>query len=134
MGKRHSLCRSGETRNPHYDAWTGIQRAGKDVSAEELSVARYLTSYLLYRKKDYVEAADLAESVALNQPKSAAAQNCAKIALSCHVLQYRDGAPDVRARHQQRAAKLIGFIIETWPNSQLADEAKRFAPLAKQAP
>lgn len=94
-----------------------------DEDRDALGAVRYYLAYLYYSRERYRRAAILAGYVALREPDSLAARECANVALAARQRLYQTTAPDQRTIHSDRIVELAELMITKWPGQPQAESA-----------
>ena len=97
--------------------------AGDGVSAEDLHEVRYMIAYLNYQRKRYMEAAAVAEFVALRFPDAKLAKECANIAMACYWSLYQQASADDKTFETERMIRVAELIASRWPGGSEAEAA-----------
>ena len=90
---------------------------------EDVNVVRYFLCYLLYKDKDYHQAALVGEFVARRFPSSAGARQCAKIAMASYIVMYTESTDEEKQFETDRIVAISNYILEKWPDQPEAEEA-----------
>lgn len=100
-----------------------MRLADQDTPPSELNLVRYFVCYLYYLDQQYHQAALVGDLVSQRYPESAGAQQCAKISLACYMKLLENADSDDGAFEIGRLVKVANRIVDTWPDSPLAEEA-----------
>jgi tetratricopeptide (TPR) repeat protein len=100
-----------------------LAMAGEDVSVEDLNEVRYMIAYMNYQLARYMEAAAVAEFVALRFPDAAPAKECANIAMACYWALYQQSTAEDKTFETQRMIRVSELIASRWAGAAEAEAA-----------
>ena len=102
-----------------------LELADESTSQSDLNLTRYFLCYLYFVRQDHFEAALVGEFVSQRYPDSAAALQCANIALASYLRLFESDAESERTFEIDRLVSVANHMADRWPQRPESDSALR---------